>query len=47
MRTATALTPAPAGMALAEPPVLAVGDSFAYGDEVDDERDVAGAAAAR
>lgn len=30
-------TPAPAGLALAEPPILAVGDSYAYGDEVSDE----------
>jgi hypothetical protein len=30
------LSPAPAGMALAEPPVLAVGDSYAHGDEVSD-----------
>jgi hypothetical protein len=30
-------TPAPAAVTLAEPPVLAVGDSFAHGDEVDDD----------
>ena len=30
------LTPAPAGTALAEPPVLVVGDSYAHGDEVAD-----------
>ena len=30
------LTPAPAGTVLAEPPVLAVGDSYAHGDEVSD-----------
>jgi hypothetical protein len=30
------LTPAPAGATLAEPPVLAVGDSYAHGDEVND-----------
>lgn len=30
-------TPAPAGLALAEPPVLVVGDSYAHGDEVSDE----------
>jgi hypothetical protein len=30
------LTPAPAGAVLAEPPVLAVGDSYAHGDEVSD-----------
>ncbi|MBS0524106.1 MAG: SGNH/GDSL hydrolase family protein [Proteobacteria bacterium] len=30
------LTPAPPGMALAEPPVLVLGDSFAHGDEIDD-----------
>ncbi|MBN9088871.1 MAG: hypothetical protein J0J01_18345 [Reyranella sp.] len=29
-------TPAPEGIALAEPPVLVVGDSFAHGDEVRD-----------
>ncbi len=29
-------TPAPEGVALAEPPVLVVGDSFAHGDEVRD-----------
>lgn len=30
-------TPAPAGFALAEPPILVVGDSYAHGDEVSDE----------
>ena len=30
------LTPAPGGATLAEPPVLAVGDSYAHGDEVND-----------
>ncbi|MDI1265550.1 MAG: SGNH/GDSL hydrolase family protein [bacterium] len=30
-------TPAPAGLALAEPPILIVGDSYAHGDEVSDE----------
>ncbi len=30
-------TPAPAGVALAEPPILVVGDSYAHGDEVSDE----------
>ncbi len=30
-------TPAPADAALAEPPILVVGDSYAYGDEVNDE----------
>lgn len=30
------LTPSPAGVALAEPPVLVVGDSYAHGDEVSD-----------
>jgi len=30
-------TPVPAGLALAEPPILVVGDSYAYGDEVSDE----------
>ena len=30
-------TPAPAGMTLAEPPILVVGDSFAHGDEVKDD----------
>jgi hypothetical protein len=30
------VTPAPAGMTLAEPPVLVLGDSFAHGDEIDD-----------
>ncbi len=30
-------TPAPAGLALAEPLILVVGDSYAYGDEVSDE----------
>lgn len=30
------LTPPPAGVALAEPPVLVVGDSYAHGDEVSD-----------
>ena len=30
-------TPAPAGLALAEPPILVVGDSYAHGDEVADE----------
>jgi hypothetical protein len=29
-------TPAPAGIELAEPPILVVGDSYAYGDEVSD-----------
>ncbi len=29
-------TPAPAGLALAEPPILVVGDSYAHGDEVSD-----------
>ena len=31
------LTPAPAGTVLADPPVLAVGDSYALGDEVNDD----------
>jgi hypothetical protein len=30
------VTPAPAGVTLAEPPLLVLGDSFAHGDEVDD-----------
>ena len=30
------VSPVPAGMTLAEPPVLVLGDSFAHGDEVDD-----------
>ena len=30
-------TPAPTGLALAEPPILVVGDSYAHGDEVSDE----------
>lgn len=30
-------TPAPDGLALAEPPILVVGDSYAHGDEVSDE----------
>jgi hypothetical protein len=30
-------TPPPAGVALAEPPILVVGDSFAHGDEVRDD----------
>lgn len=30
-------TPLPAGVALAEPPILVVGDSYAHGDEVSDE----------
>jgi len=30
-------TPVPAGVALAEPPILVVGDSYAHGDEVSDE----------
>jgi len=29
-------TPAPEGMALAEPPILVIGDSYAHGDEVTD-----------
>ena len=31
------VTPAPAGMTLAEPPVLVLGDLFAHGDEINDE----------
>ena len=34
-------------MALAEPPILVVGNSYAHGDEVTDARDLAGAAAGR
>ena len=29
-------TPAPAGVALVEPPILVVGDSYAHGDDVSD-----------